>query len=379
MMMKNFDSVLILNKGSQLYFGTTNNVITWLGDINKKPFDTNKNPLEHACSLKYDDIKKYNNTNDYNDNNTFIEYDNEMRNNIKLNLNQFNYQLFKKQFILILKRNYIIMKRKKYLLRTQIIQAVILSIFAGLLYTGIPLHQDAITARVGYNFYMMTIQSFLSIVRSVLVFTEQKALMIKEYFDGTYYLSSYFLANILFDLPLQLIIAFAFSTPGFCIMGLEMSKYLINLIIIVLVSITMNAVGLIISNAIPNSTVALMITPIFQVSFMIACGFFINLDSIPLFLWPIKIISPQKYAFNSLMANEFHNLELFCTDKQKWTAPDFIDDYEFCPFLNGNDLLNYFALENTITQDILILFLLWIIFITTSYIILRKKMNNIFQ
>ena len=59
--------------------------------------------------------------------------------------------------------------------------------------------------------------------------------------------------------------------------------------------------GLIISVFVPKFQVAIALTPVLILPFMIFAGYLVNQENIPYFFYEFEYISPFKYIFNSLI------------------------------------------------------------------------------
>ena len=84
---------------------------------------------------------------------------------------------------------------------------------------------------------------------------------------------------------------------------------------IIILALASNSLGQFLGALSPSALVAVMLTPLCIVPFMLTSGFFINLNSIPIYLIPLKYLSPHYYIFISLFSNEFNKNLLFFCDK----------------------------------------------------------------
>ena len=70
--------------------------------------------------------------------------------------------------------------------------------------------------------------------------------------------------------------------------------------------------GLFISSAVHNQAVALQVEPLIMLPFMLLSGFYLSLDSIPVYLRWVEAISFIKYGFRALIVNEFEGRSWTC-------------------------------------------------------------------
>lgn len=61
-----------------------------------------------------------------------------------------------------------------------------------------------------------------------------------------------------------------------------------------------------------DKQLAVTLTPVLIIPFMLFAGFFVNQDNIPWFLKPFQYMSIFKYGFQALVYNEYQDLTLDC-------------------------------------------------------------------
>jgi len=82
--------------------------------------------------------------------------------------------------------------------------------------------------------------------------------------------------------------------------------------------------ALIIGTLFSDKQLAVTLTPVLIIPFMLFAGFFVNQDNIPKFLLPFEYLSIFKYGYQALMQNEYEDLPLEClgqTDISKSCDP----------------------------------------------------------
>lgn len=79
-----------------------------------------------------------------------------------------------------------------------------------------------------------------------------------------------------------------------------------------------NAAGgyaLVIGTLFSDKQLAVTLTPVLFLPFVLFSGFFVSQDKIPKWLIEFEYLSIQKYSYQSLMLNEYTDLHLDCMDK----------------------------------------------------------------
>lgn len=91
--------------------------------------------------------------------------------------------------------------------------------------------------------------------------------------------------------------------------------------IVVIFSSVAGSLYLFIGTLSPNPIIATILSPITTVLFLMFGGFYITLDSIPVYYKWIYYISYFRYAYESLLANEFRGLEFDCKPEDPACIP----------------------------------------------------------
>lgn len=73
--------------------------------------------------------------------------------------------------------------------------------------------------------------------------------------------------------------------------------------------------ALILGTIFADKQLAVTLTPVLIIPFMLFAGFFVNQDQIPKFLIEFQYMSIFKYGYQALMLNEYTDLHLECMDK----------------------------------------------------------------
>jgi len=160
---------------------------------------------------------------------------------------------------------------------------VFLSVFVGLLFFQTGNKQQSVYARVGFLFFMTSIQAFITIVAAVLTFTEERALFLREKQKHIYSTSAYFLGRTFVDMALQTVLAIIFGAFAYPMVGLQgdMNKFVGYIFALILTGQATHSYALIVGALVPYRTVALMLSPIVMVPFMMVTGFFAHNETMP--------------------------------------------------------------------------------------------------
>jgi len=227
----------------------------------------------------------------------------------------------------------------------RLVQNVILALFVGVLFgsdASTAKTQRDLVAKVGFVFFMICVNSLLGTVSSVVLFHEERTLYFREKANKVYKTSAYFLGKTLIELPLQILTPIVFGSIPYYMIGLKPDwtyffRFCLGLVVLGQAS---ESLGLILGALVKAPTTAVMMSPLLLIPFLLVTGFFLNLNSIPLYLVWIKVLSPQKYIFAALLQTEFTNQHFYCGEDELVATPA----GDLCPFTSGEQVLGFFSI-----------------------------------
>ena len=129
-----------------------------------------------------------------------------------------------------------------------------------------------------------------------------------------YGVGAFYLATWVVTLPLEFFPQILLATIQYFLMGLRAGyqHYLVFAGILVLESQCAIAMGMLISAMITNVDAAPKVAPAVVVLFLMFSGYFLNDESIPVWLSWLKYLSFIRYAFQALVVNEFRGATFDC-------------------------------------------------------------------
>lgn len=202
------------------------------------------------------------------------------------------------QFNILLQRN---LKERKHetFNSLRVFQVITASLLAGFMWW----HSDYrdIQDRLGLLFFISIFWGVFPSFNAVFAFPQERAIFMKERASGMYTLSSYFMARITADLPMELILPTLFLSITYWMTGLkpELSAFVLTLIVLlgyVLVSIGLGlALGALIMDAKQASTVV----TVTMLAFVLTGGYYVH--KVPSFMSWIKYVSTTFYSYRLLI------------------------------------------------------------------------------
>jgi len=146
----------------------------------------------------------------------------------------------------------------------------------------------------------MTMNITMNAIQNViLIFPDERPVFLREVNNNMYKVGPYFWAKISSELPFSIMMPSTFGCIAYFAVGLNPTAghfftYLLTLILIYNAS---SGYSLIISASFSDKQVAVTLTPVLIVPFMLFAGFFVASSSIPYWLREFEYLSIFKYGY----------------------------------------------------------------------------------
>jgi len=152
-------------------------------------------------------------------------------------------------------------------------------------------------------------QTVLNALQNViLIFPEERPCFLREVNNNMYGPSPYFWAKITSELPFSIAQPCIFGSIVYFAIGLNAinaSFFFMFLFILILTYNSAQGYALVISAAFSDKQLAVTLTPVLIIPFMLFAGFFVAASNIPIWLREFEYISIFKYGYNALLLNQF--------------------------------------------------------------------------
>lgn len=156
----------------------------------------------------------------------------------------------------------------------------------------------------------MTI-AFNSIQNIILIFPDERPVFLREVNNNMYSVTAYFFGKVIAELPASILTPVIFGAIVYYAIGLStvaaykfplFCKYyfLLTYLIVGILILLYSAAGsyaLIISTMFADKQLAVTLTPVLIIPFMLFAGFFVNQDNIPIWLIEFQYMSFFKYGY----------------------------------------------------------------------------------
>lgn len=178
----------------------------------------------------------------------------------------------------------------------QVISAAILS---GIMWW----HSDFVNIqdRLGLLFFIVIFWGVLPSFNSVFAFPQERAILMKEQASGMYTLSSYFMARVVGDMPMELVLPTVFLVVAYWMAGLkpEFGAFVLTLLILLGYVLVSQGLGLAFGAAIMDAKQASTLVTVTMLAFVLTGGFYVH--KVPFCLSWIKYVSTTFYTYRLLI------------------------------------------------------------------------------
>lgn len=214
------------------------------------------------------------------------------------------------QFKLLARRNFLNILRLPQTSYVKLAVTVLTASFAVLLFYGsgkINNNQGMQDVQGSLFFVTMNI-SFNAIQNVILIFPDERPVFLREVNNNMYKSTPYFWAKIVSELPFSIFTPTIYGCIIFYAIGYnqnEVGIFFAFLGIVILIYNASSGYSLIISASFSDKQLAVTLTPVLIIPFMLFAGFFVASSSIPVYLKEFEWLSIFKYGYQALMLNNF--------------------------------------------------------------------------
>ncbi|KAK1283542.1 ABC transporter G family member 14 [Acorus calamus] len=211
------------------------------------------------------------------------------------------------QFTVLLQRGLKERKHESFSV-LKISQVLIVAFLSGLLWWKSTAHlQD----QVGFLFFSVGFWGFFPLFEAIFTFPQERMMLTKERSSGMYRLSSYFMAMMVGDLPMCLVLPTVFIIIAYWMSGLKRTavNFFATLGVTLYSVLAAQGLGLAIGAAIMNLKAATTLASVLMMAFLLAGGFYVL--HVPSFISWIKYISISNYTYKLLLVSQFSDTDTY--------------------------------------------------------------------
>lgn len=168
----------------------------------------------------------------------------------------------------------------------------------------------------GSLFFITMNIAFNAIQNVILIFPDERPVFLREVNNNMYRTAPYFWAKIISELPFSLMTPVIFGSIVYYAIGYtpHFSNFVMFLLTLILIYNASSGYSLIISAGFSDKQLAVTLTPVLIIPFMLFAGFFVSSSKIPVYLKEFEYLSIFKYGYQALMHNNFDRYEVENTE-----------------------------------------------------------------
>lgn len=202
------------------------------------------------------------------------------------------------QFTILLQRNLKARKHETFN-SLRVFQVIMASLLAGFMWWHSDYHD--IQDRLGLLFFISIFWGVFPSFNAVFAFPQDRAIFMKERASNMYTLSSYFMAKITGDLPMELILPTSFLCITYWMTGLkpEISAFATTLIVVLGYVLVAQGLGLAIGALIMDAKKASTVVTVTMLAFVLTGGYYVH--KMPFLVLWMKYISITFYCYQLLI------------------------------------------------------------------------------
>ncbi|KAH1121950.1 hypothetical protein J1N35_005110 [Gossypium stocksii] len=200
-------------------------------------------------------------------------------------------------------------RRHDYFSWLRITQVLSTAIILGLLWW----QSDSKSSRgrqdqAGLLFFIAVFWGFFPVFTAIFTFPQERAMLSKERAADMYRLSAYFLARTTSDLPLDLILPVLFILVVYFMAGLRLSAgpFFLSMLTVFLCIVAAQGLGLAIGATLMDLKRATTLASVTVMTFMLAGGFFV--ERVPVFISWIRYLSFNYHTYKLLLKVQYQDM-----------------------------------------------------------------------
>ncbi|WCJ43407.1 ABC-2 type transporter family protein [Euphorbia peplus] len=320
-----FDKLILLGKGSSLFFGKASEAMSYFssigynplilmnpaeflidlanGNINDKSFPPHSTKLEKPCSTDVHEslIEAY----EEKVSKKRVVRGGKIDEEVDIVINQRSNEIWAptwiEQFSILVSRSFK-ERRHEYLSLTRITQVTATAIIVGLLWWNSHISSPKeLEDQARLLFFISVFWCFFPLFTAIFTFPQEREMLGKERAVGMYRLTAYFAARNVSDLPLDLLMPTLFLPIVYFMAALKMSfqAFSLTMLTVFLSTIASQGLGLTIGAAFMDVKKAATFASIILMTFMLSSGFF--LQKVPWFMSWMRYVSVNYYTYRLMV------------------------------------------------------------------------------
>ncbi|XP_024986727.1 ABC transporter G family member 22-like isoform X2 [Cynara cardunculus var. scolymus] len=191
----------------------------------------------------------------------------------------------------------------------RITQVIATAVILGLLWWQSDVHSPKdLQDQAGLLFFIAVFWAFFPVFTAIFTFPQERAMLKKERAADMYKLSAYFMARTTSDLPLDLLLPLLFLLIVYFMVGLRPTaeSFFLTMLIVFLCIVAAQGLGLAIGAALMDLNKATTLASVTVMAFMLAGGYFVK--NVPIFISWLRYLSFNYHTYRLLLKVQYESI-----------------------------------------------------------------------
>ncbi|KAJ0816278.1 putative ABC transporter, AAA+ ATPase domain, ABC-2 type transporter [Helianthus annuus] len=339
-----FDKLILLSKGSLLYFGKASEAMVYFSSIGCSPL-ISMNPAEFLLDLANGNMNEVSVPSELEDRvgnsqeetkngkpapSVVYDYlveayetrvaeetkkqlmipaplDEDLKSNVESTKREWGAS-WRQQYSILFRRG---LKERKhdYFSWLRITQVLVTAVILGLLWWQSQVHSPKdLDNQAGLLFFIAVFWAFFPVFTAIFTFPQERAMLNKERAADMYRLSAYFMARTTSDLPLDLFLPMLFLLVVYFMAGLRLTadSFFLTMVIVFLCIVAAQGLGLAIGAMLTDLKKATTLASVTVMAFMLAGGYFVK--DVPIFIAWLRYLSFNYHTYRLLLKVQYETI-----------------------------------------------------------------------
>ncbi|PWA99575.1 ABC-2 type transporter family protein [Artemisia annua] len=200
-------------------------------------------------------------------------------------------------------------RQHEYFSWLRITQVLVTAVILGLLWWQSDVHSpQELDNQAGLLFFIAVFWAFFPVFTAIFTFPQERAMLNKERAADMYRLSAYFMARTTSDLPLDLFLPMLFLVVVYFMAGLRQTadSFFLTMVIVFLCIIAAQGLGLAIGATLTDLKRATTLASVTVMAFMLAGGYFVK--NVPIFIAWLRYLSFNYHTYRLLLKVQYETI-----------------------------------------------------------------------